>query len=306
MTTLFASTLLSLGQSCGGSMPTIAETAAADGRFQTLVAAVDAAGLTETLNGSGQFTVFAPTDAAFAKLPRGTVETLLKPENKTALKNVLLYHVVPGNLMARDVLAKSGWTTANGQRIDISSCDAGAKADASKIVITDIKTSNGTIHVIDTVMLPAKMNIPETATKTGQFATLLAAAEAAGLVEALSAKGPLTVFAPTDEAFAKLPAGTVESLLKPENKDKLAAILTYHVVPGRVYSDDAIKAGTAKTLQGNPASFKSNRDGVHVNNARVVMADIDASNGVIHVIDSVMLPPASAAAASTAKNSSGS
>ena len=133
--------------------------------------------------------------------------------------------------------------------------------------------------------------IPQTAMETGKFKTLLAAAEAAGLVQALSADGPITVFAPTDEAFAKLPEGTVETLLKPENKAMLAEVLTYHVVPGRIYSDAALKAGTAKTLNGATASINARKDGVFVNNSQVIAADLDTSNGVIHVIDSVMLPP---------------
>lgn len=134
-------------------------------------------------------------------------------------------------------------------------------------------------------------DIVHVAAEAGQFKTLLAAAKAAGLVDALSGEGPLTVFAPTDEAFAKLPKGTVESLLKPENKDQLIAVLTYHVVPGRVFSDAAAKGATVKTLQGAKVTTKSADGGVKVNDATVVAADIDAANGVIHVIDRVILPP---------------
>ena len=128
----------------------------------------------------------------------------------------------------------------------------------------------------------------------------LAAAKAAGLVDALSGPGPITVFAPTDDAFAKLPAGTVESLLKPENKQKLADILKYHVVPGRVYSDDALKAKEAKTLQGGAIKIAANDKGAFINDAKLVTTDINASNGVIHVIDSVILPPAAAKKAAAA------
>ena len=291
MTSLLASLTLSLGQTCGGSAPTIAETASADGRFNTLVAAVGAADLTKTLSGPGPYTVFAPTDEAFSKLPAGTVEFLLMPENKEMLKSVLLYHVVPGNMAAKNVLATPAMVTANGQRLDVVMSENGPMVDNAKIILTDIKTSNGTIHAIDAVVLPESMNIPQVAGKAGKFNTLLAAAQAAGLVDALSAKGPITVFAPTDEAFAKLPAGTVETLLKPENKDQLIAILKYHVVPGRVYSNDALKAGSAKTLQGANAKIRGDKKVVRVNDAKVIMADLDTSNGVIHVIDQVMLPP---------------
>ncbi len=121
------------------------------------------------------------------------------------------------------------------------------------------------------------------------FKTLVAAVKAAGLVETLQGKGPFTVFAPTDEAFAKLPAGTVENLLKPENADKLAAILKYHVVPGKVMAAD-VKTMEAKTAQGQSLKLKVSETGVTVDNAKVIKTDLLAENGVIHVIDSVILP----------------
>jgi len=139
--------------------------------------------------------------------------------------------------------------------------------------------------------LTGDKDIPTTASEAGQFGTLLAAAKAAGLVEALSGEGPLTVFAPTDEAFAKLPEGTVASLLKPENRSKLATILKYHVVPGRIYSTDALEAGKATTLQGDAIEIMVKNGTAMVNSAKLISTDIDASNGVIHVIDSVILPP---------------
>jgi transforming growth factor-beta-induced protein len=141
-----------------------------------------------------------------------------------------------------------------------------------------------------------KMDIVATADKAGAFKTLLAAAKAAGLVETLQGDGPLTVFAPTDEAFAKLPEGTVATLLKPENKDQLVAVLTYHVVAGKIYSDKALEAGEATTVQGGSILIEKKDDGVFINNARLVKADVKASNGVIHVIDTVLLPPADATA----------
>jgi len=134
-------------------------------------------------------------------------------------------------------------------------------------------------------------DIVDTAVSAGKFTTLVAAVKAAGLVDTLKSKGPFTVFAPTDEAFAKLPAGTVETLLKPENKEKLVGILTYHVIPGAVKSTDiAGKKIAVKTVQG--ADIKVNAmSGVMINDANVTTADIAASNGVIHVIDKVILPP---------------
>ena len=137
----------------------------------------------------------------------------------------------------------------------------------------------------------AKSNIVETAIAAGQFKTLAAALEAAGLIDALTGAGPFTVFAPTDEAFAKLPAGTVETLLKPENKEKLKAILLYHVVPGNVTAKQVMKLNgqMVKTLEGGSVKI-STMDGVKVDGARVVKTDIHASNGVIHVIDTVLMP----------------
>jgi len=135
------------------------------------------------------------------------------------------------------------------------------------------------------------MNIVETAVAAGQFNTLAAALKAAGLVETLQSDGPFTVFAPTDAAFAKLPAGTVETLLKPENKDQLVAILTYHVISGEYMASDVVGMDAATTVQGDDVSFSVSDDGAMVNDANIVKTDIAATNGVIHVIDSVILPP---------------
>lgn len=134
------------------------------------------------------------------------------------------------------------------------------------------------------------MDIVQTAISAGSFKTLVAAVQAAGLVETLQGKGPFTVFAPTDEAFAKLPKGTVEDLLKPENKQKLISILTYHVVSGAVQSGDVVKLSSARTVQGQNVGIKVADGSVMINNAKVVKADVPASNGVIHVIDTVILP----------------
>ena len=137
----------------------------------------------------------------------------------------------------------------------------------------------------------AKADIVDTAVAAGSFTTLVAAAEAAGLVETLKGEGPFTVFAPTDEAFAALPAGTVDTLLKPENKDQLAAILTYHVVPGAVMSSDLTEGMKAASVQGGEVTI-SLEGGAKVNDANITAADVKASNGVIHVIDKVIMPPA--------------
>ncbi len=277
------------GSSYADEKPDIVDTAIAAGSFKTLVAAVQAADLVDVLKGDGPFTVFAPTDEAFAKLPEGTLETLLKPENKDQLTAILLYHVVPGEAFAKDVVSKKTWDTANGQRVDISAPRGKPMIDNANIVATDIETSNGVIHVIDTVILPEMKSIPEVAGAAGSFSTLLTAVKTAGLAETLMGEGPFTVFAPTDEAFAAL-GSTVPELLKPENREKLTSILTYHVVSGRVYADQAVKAKSAATLEGGSITIKSWGDNVKINDATVLSADVEASNGVIHVIDGVLMP----------------
>lgn len=142
---------------------------------------------------------------------------------------------------------------------------------------------------LTTPAFAAGMDIVDTAVAAGNFTTLVAAVTAAGLVDTLKGPGPFTVFAPTDAAFAALPAGTVEDLLKPENKDKLIAILTYHVVPGAVMSKDLTEGMMAKTVQGGEVTFTLD-GGAKVNGATISTADIVATNGVIHVIDAVILP----------------
>jgi uncharacterized surface protein with fasciclin (FAS1) repeats len=269
----------------------IVDTAVKAGSFKTLAAALKAAGLVDTLKGRGPFTVFAPSDEAFEKLPSGTAETLLKPENKDKLVAILTYHVVAGNVKAADVVKLKSAKTVQGSDVKITVADGKVMVNDSNVVKTDISCGNGVIHVIDTVLLPKEgpMDIVDTAVKAGSFKTLAAALEAAGLVETLKGTGPFTVFAPTDEAFAKLPAGTVETLLKPENKDKLVAILTYHVVAGNVKAADVVKLKSAETVLGQTVAIDA-KDGVKINNAKVVKADIACGNGVIHVIDTVLLP----------------
>jgi uncharacterized surface protein with fasciclin (FAS1) repeats len=228
----------------GSAKKDIVHTAVAAGDFETLVTAVKAAGLVETLKSDGPFTVFAPTDEAFGKLPRGTIKTLLADPDR--LGAILKYHVVPGRVMAKDVVKLSSAKTALGQSLAVSA-SGGVRVGQANVIKTDIETSNGVIHVIDTVLIPAN-DIIETARSAGSFKTLLAALEAADLTDALRGAGPLTVFAPTDKAFGKLPEGTVEALLK--DIPKLQSILTYHVVQGKVMAADVVKLSEAKTLQG--------------------------------------------------------
>jgi uncharacterized surface protein with fasciclin (FAS1) repeats len=338
----------------------IVDIAAGDGRFSTLVTAVEAAGLVDTLKGDGPFTVFAPTDDAFAALPEGALEGLLA--DTEALTNVLLYHVVPGRVMAADVVQLTEAQTAQGQPLSIRVDGDTVHINNATVIITDIEASNGVIHVIDTVLLPPTdeaevesytvqrgdtlwaiaqrllgngrrfpeivaatnaanatdpsfaritdpnrifvgwklalpareaqpMDIVDIAVADGRFETLVAAVQAAGLVDTLKSEGPFTVFAPTDEAFAALPEGTVAGLL--EDIPALTNILLYHVVPGRVMAADVVQLDTAQTaLEGQTVSIRVENGNVFINDAQVIITDIEASNGVIHVIDTVLLPPA--------------
>lgn len=268
----------------------IVETAVSAGQFKTLVAALGAGSLDGVLQGDGPFTVFAPTDAAFSALPEGTVKTLLLPENKAMLQSILKYHVVSGDLRAKQVVGSAWLTSLQGQRINIVSSDIKVTAGGAQIVKANIECSNGVIHVIDRVILPTTEDLVAVALADGSFKTLAAALQAASLVETLRGEGPFTVFAPTDQAFAKLPQGTIAMLLKPENKAKLAAVLTYHVVPGRIMLNQALQAGTATTIQGGllPVYYK---DGAAmIGESKILQANIEAKNGVIHVIDRVLLP----------------
>ena len=155
-----------------------------------------------------------------------------------------------------------------------------------------LETSSQSSHKQMENKMTSEKNIVDTAVANGNFKTLAAALSAAGLVTTVSGPGPFTVFAPTDAAFAKLPAGTVENLLKPENKDQLTAILTYHVVPGKAMAADVVKLSEAKTVNGKMLKVKVHGGNVMINDAKVTSTDIAASNGVIHVIDSVVLPAA--------------
>jgi uncharacterized surface protein with fasciclin (FAS1) repeats len=266
---------------------TIVDIASGDSQFETLVTALQEAGLVETLSGGGPFTVFAPTNSAFEALPNGTLESLL--DNPDALADVLLYHVVEGRVPAADVTGMSSAQSVQGQPLVVST-NGGVMINDATVTATDITASNGVIHVIDTVLTPPSGNLVEVATNAGSFDTLVTAVQEAGLVETLSGEGPFTVFAPTDEAFNALPDGTLDSLLN--NPQQLAEVLTYHVVSGRVFSGDVVNINEASTVQGSNIAVSLQDGSVMLNeSATVQQTDILATNGVIHVIDSVILPP---------------
>lgn len=272
---------------------------------ETLVTAVTAADLVGTLQGDGPFTVFAPTDGAFANLPDGVLDGLLG--DIPALTDVLLYHVAPGNVFAGDLglgfveLAAGAkiegyLTMANGVDAKITVTGSGVMIDGANVGSTDIIASNGVIHRIDGVITPPG-NIAEVATEAGIFGTLLTAVTEAGLVDPLVGDDPLTVFAPTDEAFAALPDGLLEDLLN--DIPTLTQILLYHIVAGKVYEADVPLGADVPTLNAAGATLSVTADGMGgldvnadtANPANIISTDVRARNGVIHVIDAVILPP---------------
>ncbi len=271
---------------------TIVETAVGVEDLSTLVAAVKQGQLVETLSGKGPFTVFAPLNSAFAKLPKEVIAELLKDENRADLQAILTYHVVPGKVMAADVVKLKEAKTANGASVKIKVDGGKVYINDSQVLKTDIVCSNGVVHLIDSVLLPPAPlpTIVEAAIGNEDFSTLVACVKHAGLVETLSGEGPFTVFAPTNAAFAKLPKETVAALLSDAGKAQLGAILTYHVVSGSVKAADVVKLKEAKTVQGQSVKIKVEDGKVFIDGAQVIVTDIECSNGIIHVIDSVILP----------------
>ena len=267
------------------------------GQFKTLVAAVKAAGLSKTLESKGSFTVFAPNDHAFSRLPSGTVENLLKPENKDQLKAILTFHVL-GEARSSCSLKNEELQTVNGAHLSVKKWGSHVflNNNRTRVREADVEFENGIVHVIDqktefasTASKAKSPDIVDTAISAGQFKTLATALKAAGLVETLKGDGPFTVFAPTDDAFAKLPRGTVEELLRPENQNKLINILKYHVIAGKVPSK-SIEPGKINTAASQTVKLKLRDDSIMVNKSTVIKPDVNAANGVIHIIDTVLIP----------------
>lgn len=281
------------------SNQSIVEVAREAGSFTTLVAALEATGLDQTLSAdSSTFTVFAPTDDAFAKLGADTINALLA--DTETLSNILTYHVVAGSVNAEAAIGSAGTTVAmvNGDAVGLSLSGNSLLVNTSTVTATDVMASNGIIHVIDAVLLPPAamgeptMNIVETAVAAGSFGTLVTALQAAGLDSVLADPNTkFTVFAPTDEAFAKLGADAITALLA--DSAGLTDVLLQHVVSGA-----SVNSVAAYTLNGKQAetaggklvfiSVDTENDTLQVGGATVVTKDIYTTNGVIHVIDTVI------------------
>lgn len=261
-------------------------------KLTELVKLVSQAGLADTLSGKGPFTVFAPTDEAFSKLPKPVIHIITN--NKTALTDVLTYHVVSGTVKSTDLsneqLAPSLFANHN-IRINIYGGGKVITADGSPVVVADQLASNGVIHVVSKVLFPIPFGtVTDTVAKEPMLSTLLTAVQKANLGSTLAGAGPFTVFAPTNRAFERLPPGTLNKLLA--NVTALADVLTYHVVKGTYYSAGLAAEQDVPTVEGKTVHIVKNGAGqVEVNKARVEVPNFSVTNGVVHIIDNVLIPP---------------
>lgn len=279
----------------------LAEVAIAAGDFSTLVTALTVTNLATTVATGGPFTVFAPTDAAFAKLDAEVLNALVTEQTDT-LANILLYHVVDG-IFTSDMLLFDPMSVFRGQQLDffvptlagselsLQVTPFGLLINGSSVVqAADIRAANGVIHVIDTVLTPPG-TIVDLAISNG-FSTLVDLVLAADLAGLLSSEGPFTVFAPTNDAFAALDPATVAFLLSEEGRETLISILTYHVIPGKIFASEVPVGVEVPTANGAPVVFSSTASGLAINGANIVATNVLGSNGIVHVIDAVILPPA--------------
>jgi uncharacterized surface protein with fasciclin (FAS1) repeats len=261
----------------------------------TLETAVIAAELADDLSGVGPFTVFAPTDAAFAALPTGLVETLLT-DPTGPLADILLYHVVSGLAPSTSLSNGEMITTLLGQDIMVTITGGNVFINNAQVIVADLIAENGIVHVIDAVLIPEVLNLPATVVdiivNSPVHTTLETAVIAAELADDLSDVGPFTVFAPTDAAFAALPAGVLDALLADPTGD-LADVLLYHVVGALAPSTSLSNGEVFTTLLGQDITVTITGGNVFVNNAQVIVADLLAQNGIVHVIDAVLTPAVS-------------
>jgi transforming growth factor-beta-induced protein len=301
------------GSSDGGSttsMPTsdtIADVASGAPELETLVSALTAANLISAVSGSDKLTVFAPTNDAFAELGEATLNCLLAPVGIPTLADVLKYHVVPGEAKSTDLTNKESLKTLDGtETLTVMLADGTVTIEATnnaEVVQADILASNGVVHEVNAVLIPDDFTAPQcgtgsiaaTAGANKDLTTLTAALGAANLVDTLDGNTVYTVFAPTDEAFAKLGDATVQCLLKKENVEALTQVLEYHVVAGYDLSSAITDGLKLKTLEAEKLSFSTAGGKVTLTttsdgSATVTAADVYASNGVVHVIDEVLLP----------------
>ena len=254
----------------------------------TLEVAIVAAGLDETLASEGPFTVFAPTDDAFSLVPANVLETLLA-DPTGMLTQILLNHVVSGTALSTDLSDGMMITTLQGGEVSVSITDGMVMIGNANVIVADITADNGVVHVIDAILVPEMPTntVFDIIANSDVHNTLETAIVAAGLDETLASEGPFTVFAPTDDAFSLIPADVIETLLA-DPTGLLTQILLNHVVSGTTLSTDLSDGMMITTLQGGEVSVSINDGVVMIGNATVIVADLQADNGVVHVIDAVI------------------
>ena len=275
----------------------IVELAQATSSLSTLVTAIETAGLTSTLKGTGPFTVFAPTNTAFDNLPEGALDILLA--NPTVLAEVLQYHVVAGKVMSSDLTSGSVPTLLSGESIEVVVSGSSVTLNGSASVTSaDNEATNGVVHIIDEVLLPdgfelPKDNIVGIASSTPSLSTLVEALTLfPDLVTALSTDGTYTVFAPDNDAFAALLTAIGQSSLDDVPESVIKSILEYHVIStASILSTDLSDGQKATALSGEEVSVTINQDGVFISESKVLTPDVEASNGVVHIMENVMVPP---------------
>ena len=266
----------------------IVQLAQATPSLSTLVQALVAGKLTATLSGKGPYTVFAPTNDAFAKIPAADLQKLLA--NPTELDKVLEYHVLAGKFNMRELMSVRSAKTLEGQNVKVSGSGKVINVNDAKVLKADVEATNGVVHVIDTVLMLPPQNIVQLAQATPSLSTLVQALVAGKLTATLSGKGPYTVFAPTNDAFAKIPAADLQKLLA--NPTELDKVLEYHVLAGKFNMRELMSVRSAKTLEGQNVKVSGSGKVINVNDAKVLKADVEATNGVVHVIDTVLMLPA--------------
>lgn len=304
-----ASAVNSLSVSSKATEGTIVDLALATPDLSTLVTALKAADLVTTLSSKGPFTVFAPTNEAFSRIPKDYLTYLLDPKNKGELVDLLTYHVAAGDVHSTDLKNNEKITTVEGQDVYVEIFDQNVHLNClfrfceAKVTAADNNASNGVVHIIDRIIVPPhhyhptpapgpapNATIVELALATPDLSTLVTALKAADLVTTLSGKGPFTVFAPSNEAFSKLDKKTLDYLLDPKNIKELQAVLTYHVAAGEVLSKDLSNRERITTVEGSQVEAFLFDNKVYINDGRVEKADVLATNGVVHVIDHVLIP----------------
>lgn len=255
--------------------------------FAVLRQAIEIAGLTATLDGPGPFTLLAPPSGAFSKLDPAALNALLN--DPVALADLLTYHVIPGSFLEADVVGLDRAPTVQGNEIFVNATPKTTFLDQAKLLATDVVADNGVLHMISAVLNPAPTTLVDFVVENPSFETLQTAVVTAGLAGTLSGPGPFTLFAPTNRAFDRLPAGLLGSLL--QDPAGLGDVLLYHVVPGKLFAADVLQLSSAATVLGPPVSISQVGTDAFINQSKLLATDIELANGVLHILDNVLIPP---------------